>query len=60
MVGMIGLILAMPFWATSYIVGWLIGVFIMGYSGLLTIIEILIYVIPVVVLAYRLSTKLFR
>lgn len=51
---MIGLILTMPLWATSYIVGWLVGVFIMAYSGLLTFIDVLIYFIPVVILVYRL------
>lgn len=51
--GMISLILAMPLWATSYIVGWLVGVFIMAYSELLTIGEITVYIIPIVILILR-------
>lgn len=53
-VDMISLIKAMSFWATSYIVGWLFGVIILAYSGLLAITDILIYLIPLVFLVYRL------
>ncbi len=52
--GMISLIREMSFWATSYIVGWLFGIFILANSGLLTPIDILIYLIPIVFLVYRL------
>jgi len=53
-VDMIVLIQKMPYWATSYSVGWLVGVIILANTGLLTIIEILINFIPFVYLAYRL------
>ena len=53
--GTIILIQKMRYWATSYIFGWLIGVIILTYSGLLAIIDILIYFIPLLVfLVYRL------
>lgn len=55
----INLIREMSLWATSYIVGWLIGIFILTYSGLLTLIDILIYLIPLVFLVYRVF-KLFN
>ena len=51
--GTINLIREMSLWATSYIVGWLIGIFILAYSGLLTPIDILLYLIPLVFLVYR-------
>jgi len=51
--GMISLIREMSFWATSYIVGWLVGIFILANSGLLSPIDILIYLIPLVFLVYR-------
>lgn len=57
-VGMISLIKEMSLWATSYIVGWLFGVIILAYSGLLTIIEFLIYLIPLVYLVYKLLKRI--
>lgn len=45
-VDIISLIKATSFWATSYIIGWLIGVIIFASAGLLTILDILIYLIP--------------
>ena len=53
-VDMIVFIQKMPYWATSYSVGWLIGVIILANTGLLTIIDILINLIPFVFLVYRL------
>ena len=41
-IDMIVLIQKMPYWATSYSVGWLIGVIILANTGLLPIIDILI------------------
>ena len=52
-IDMIVLIKKMPYWATSYSVGWLIGVIILAYTGLLTIIDILINLIPLVFLVVR-------
>jgi len=53
-VDMIVLIQKMPYWATSYSVGWLIGVIILTNTGLLTILDILINFIPLAYLVYRL------
>lgn len=53
-VDMIVLIQKMPYWATSYSVGWLIGVIILTNAGLLTILDILINFIPLAYLVYRL------
>ncbi len=53
-VDMIFLVQKMPYWATSYSVGWLVGVIILAYTGLLTIFDILINFIPFVILGYRL------
>ena len=52
-VNMIVFIQKMPYWATFYSVGWLIGVIILANTGLLTIIDILINFIPVVFLVVR-------
>ena len=56
-VGMIILIQKMPYWATSYIIGWLIGVIILASTGLLEIIDILIYFVPLLYLVYRLYKR---
>lgn len=53
-VDMIVLIQKMPYWATSYSVGWLIGVIVLTNTGLLTILDILINFIPLAYLVYRL------
>lgn len=50
--GMISLIKEMTIWKTSYIAGWLVGVFILAYSGLIGI-DFLIYLLPLVILALR-------
>lgn len=41
--GIFTLILAMPFWGTTYLLGWLFGLWIMSQSGLVGILELLIY-----------------
>ncbi|KKN64290.1 hypothetical protein LCGC14_0493350 [marine sediment metagenome] len=51
--GMISLIREISFRATTYIVGWFVGIFILAYSGLLAPIDILIYLIPLVFLVYK-------
>lgn len=52
---MIVLIQKMPYWATSYSLGWLVGVIILANTGLLTNIDIVINLIPLVLfLVYRL------
>ena len=57
-IDMISLIKEMSFWATSYIVGWLFGIIILAYSGLLVIIDFLIYLIPLVFLVYKLLKRI--
>jgi hypothetical protein len=42
---MISLIQKMSYWATSYIIGWIVGIIILAPTGLLTIIDLLIYLI---------------
>jgi len=53
----IALIFAMPFWATSYILGWLFGLWIMFSSGLVGILEFLVYLVPLVILIIRFLKK---
>ena len=52
-VDMIILIQKFPYWATSYSVGWLVGVIFLAYTGLLTFLDILINLIPFVFLVCR-------
>lgn len=47
------LIFTIPFWTTSYIIGWLFGLWIMSSSGLIGILELLIYLVPLVILVIR-------
>ena len=56
-VGMRSLIKEMSLWETSYIIGWLFGVIILAYSGLLAITEFLIYLIPLVFLGHKVILK---
>ena len=51
-VDMLVLIQKMSYWATSYMVGWLVGVIILATTGLLTILDFLIYLIPIGFLVY--------
>jgi len=52
------LVFAMPFWATSYILGWLFGLGIMYQSGVIGILDLLIYLVPLVILAIRFSKRI--
>ncbi len=52
-VGIIILILEMPHWATSYIIGWLLGIFLLASTDLLTITDILICIILIGILVFR-------
>jgi hypothetical protein len=40
------LVFAMPYWATKYIIGWLFGVVIMYSQGLVSVFELIIYLVP--------------
>lgn len=54
-VGIVSLILTMPYWGTTYLIGWLFGLWIMSESGLVGILELLVYLgVPLVVLILRL------
>jgi hypothetical protein len=53
------LVLAMPFWGTVYVVGWLVGLWIMLQAGLIGILDAAIYFgVPLVVLILRIWKKL--
>ena len=52
-VDMIVFIQKMPYWATSYIIGWLVGIIILATTGLLTILDFLIYLIPIGFIVYK-------
>jgi hypothetical protein len=45
-IGTLFLILAMPFWATAYILGWLFGLWVMSESGMVNLFDFLAYFIP--------------
>lgn len=58
MFGLITLILAMPYWGTIYLLGWLIGLFILSKSGLVGFLDFVIYFgIPLMILFIRLIKK---
>jgi hypothetical protein len=52
--GIIALLLAMPLWGFTYLLGWMFGVYLMLQSGLIGILEAILYIgIPIVVLVLR-------
>jgi len=57
-VSTIAFIFAIPYWATSYIIGWLIGLTIMSRSGLIGALDFIIYLIPLFFLIARFVKKL--
>lgn len=59
--GLIALILVMPYWGSGYMVGWLIGLYLMAKMGLIGPIEFIIYVgVPFIILIIRLKKKMER
>jgi len=57
--GIIVLIFAMPFWATTYIIGWIVGLWIFSSSGLLNAIDYFVYLVPlIIILALRIWKNL--
>ena len=51
---LIALIIAMPYWGTTYLVGWLLGLIIMAQAGLVNIFDFIIYFgIPLIILIIR-------
>ena len=58
MLGLIVLIFAIPYWGTIYLMGWLLGLIIMAKSGLVGILDFIIYFgIPLTILITRLCKK---
>ena len=53
----IALIFAVPFWATNYILRWLFGLWIMFSSQLVGILELLVYLVPLIILIVRFLKK---
>jgi hypothetical protein len=48
------LLLAMPFWGTVYLVGWMFGLWIMLQTGLLGILEAFVFFgVPLAILVFR-------
>ena len=43
--GIIMLLLVMPYWGITYLMGWLFGLFILLQSGLIGILEFVIYLV---------------
>ncbi|MBX5321917.1 MAG: hypothetical protein ACQXXG_02865 [Candidatus Bathyarchaeia archaeon] len=51
------LVFAMPFWATSYSIGWLVGLWVMYSSGLVEVFELLVYLVPLIIVGIRFVKK---
>ena len=47
------LVFALPYWATTYSLGWAIGSWLMFSSGLVGIMDMLVYMVPLVIAAFR-------
>jgi hypothetical protein len=59
MLGTIAFILAMPYWGTFYLLGWLVGLWIMSQAGMVGILDAAVYFgVPLVVLVMRFLKKL--
>lgn len=59
MLGTVTLILAMPYWGTVYLFGWLLGLFIMLQTGLVGILDVLVdFGVPFVVWVWRIWKEL--
>lgn len=53
-----GFILAVPYWGTGYLLGWLFGLGIMSQSGLVDPLDFVIYfIIPLMVLVMRILKR---
>jgi hypothetical protein len=53
-VAVVSLILAVPYWGTGYLLGWLFGVFILVESGLVGILDFVVYFLaPFAILLIR-------
>ncbi|UXM84708.1 hypothetical protein [Methanococcus aeolicus] len=58
LIGLIGLIWVMPYWGTGYLLGWGLGITIMSKSGMVGIMDFIIYlIVPIIILGIRLWKK---
>jgi hypothetical protein len=59
-VAVVSLVLAMPYWGTGYLLGWLFGVFVLVESGLVGILDFFIvyFLVPFAVLLIRVYERL--
>ena len=58
LISMLLMIYVMPYWGTSYMLGWILGVLALSRTGFLSAIELLVYVgFGMFVLIARLSRK---
>jgi len=56
-IGAITLIITMPLWGLTYLLGWIFGVIIMIQSGLVGIGEIILYlVVPIIVMIIKIKS----
>lgn len=46
-----------PYWSASYVIGWLFGLWIMSHAGLVGVVEVFFYFIPLAALAIRFVKK---
>ena len=51
------MVFAMPFWATSYSIGWLLGLWVMYSSGLVDVLELVVYLVPLIIVVIRFAKK---
>lgn len=59
MLSSIILIMAMPYWGTTYLIGWLFGLYVMWQAGLVGILDLVIYFgIPLLFLIMRIAHTL--
>lgn len=58
-VSLIGIILAMPYWGSMYLLGWTYAIFIMFEAGFVSILELIVFIgVPFFILAKRFSSSL--
>jgi len=59
MLALIGLIIAMPYWGTTYLMGWMFGLIIMARANLVDVFDFVIYFgVPLMILIIRIAKSL--
>ena len=58
--GIIVLIYVMPYWGTTYIIGWLVGLVLLFKAGLVNILNFLIFFIISLMILISRWVKIFR